>query len=299
MPREVPVSPLQLRLLKALHVYRLLTYDMMRRVGVGRDPGALAGAARYLHARGLVGRHEGVLVSRVTSLPLIYWLTPRGAGALFQHDGTDAVGSERTFGDLHEVLHRLGIVDIHIALRAWAEAAGVELLQYVTDFEPGSRGRHKATKIDGPGLTFVPDALAWLRLPGESEADLLVIELERGGERGDLTRFFSGSQNRGKLTFLRTVSAGCYIENALGTPARPLARPRFLVVFKDNALREKALARWNAARFEPNHDDWSWFFIKSLPEVAADPGGGWHQPGDRAQRPLFRKLGQTLEPTPA
>lgn len=290
MVREVPVSPLQLRLLQALHRYRLLTYDMMRRVGIGRDPGTLSSAARYLHARGLIGRHEGVLVSRVTSLPLIYWLTPRGAAALHQFDGTEAIGSTRTFGDLHEVLHRLGIVEIHIGLRAWAERSGVELVRYVTDFEPGSRGRHKATEIKGPGLTFLPDALAWLRLPGEAEPELLVIELERGGERGDLSRFFSGSESKGKLSFLRTVSAGGYIETILGTAARPLPRPRFLVVFKDDTLRAKALARWSQARFDPSHEDWAWFFIKSLPEVGADAGNAWHQPGDRPPRPLFRKL---------
>jgi len=287
MQRKVEVSPLQTRMLQALHTYRLLTYDMMRRVGVGRDPAGLSAAARYLHARGLIGRHQGVLVSRVTALPLIYWLTPKGAKALHDFDGTDAVGSERTFGDMHEVLHRLGIVDLHIALRSWASRVGVEVVRYTTDFEPGAAGRHKATKIDVPGFTFVPDALAWLRLPGEHEARLLVIELERGGERGDLTRFFSAS--KGKLSFLRTVSAGHYIENALGEPSRPLAQPRFLVVFKDEALRVKAMDKWDTDRFEPEHPDWAWFFIKSLPEAAADFGDDWHQPG-REQRPLFKLL---------
>lgn len=290
MQREVKVSPLQLRLMQALHTYRLLTYDMMRRVGVARDLAGIAAAARYLHKHGLIGRHEGVLVSRVTALPLIYWLTPRGATALHNLDGTEAIGSKRTFGDLHEVLHRLGIVEIHIALRAWAGRSGVEVVRYITDFEPGtSAGPHKATKIDVPGFTFVPDALAWLRLPDEQEPRLLVVELERGGERGDLTRFFSAS--KGKLSFLRTVSAGHYIENALGEPSRPLASPRFLVVFKDDALRGKALDKWNTERFEPEHQDWAWFFVKSLSEVAGNFGDDWHQPG-RVPRPLFKLLAE-------
>jgi hypothetical protein len=306
MARTLSLEPLHFDVLRALNTYRLLTYEMMKRIGVARSQKALGVAAEYLDRVGLIDVHKAQLIGR-TPLPNIFWLTPKGAAVLHDYDpATNAKGSNRTFGDKHEVDHRLGLVRLHIAAQEWATAAGVRLVSWVGDYDRGAKGLGKATRIEGPGFRFVPDALAWVQLPGEDDLRLLVIEFERGGHKGDLSVFFSSKESKGKLSFLKTVSEGCYIENAYAAkdsenaypaedPPEKIKQPRFLIVFGShvqNAAKEKvelhrkALAKWP----DPEADVWDWFFVKDEDEAAAGFGDGWHQPGDRPQRSLFAKL---------
>ena len=278
MATAFDLEPDHLQLMRELHTYRLLNYDMMRRLGsLGRDRERIGAAARYLVRRNLANCTEAPLVSRVTRLPHLYWLTPRGAATLNNLDGLSeddaAIGASRRFGEMHEVLHRVGIVELHIAARSWCGTAGAALDGFTTDFEPGSRGRHKATAIGHAGDRLTPDAVAWVRLPGEDDQRALLFELERGGTGEALGPFF-----RHKLPRMRTWAAGNRVEEKLDLSS--LAR--FLIVFASESMRSKALARWP----EPEAPEWARFFIKSLPEALADFGGNWHQPG-RQPRPLY------------
>lgn len=306
MARTPPkLEPHHFDMLRALNTYRLLTYDTMKRIGVARTHKALGVTATFLSNIGLIDFRPASLSGR-TPFPNIFWLTPNGAAVLYDHEpATDAKGSDRTFGDKDEIEHRLGLVKLHIAAQEWATAAGVRL-SWVGDYDRGAKGLGKATRIEGPDFRFVPDALAWVQLPGEDDVRLLVIEFERGGYKGDLSVFFSSNESKGKLSFLKTVSEGCYIENAYAAkdsenaypaedPPEKIKQPRFLIVFGShvhNAAKEKvelhrkALAKWPDAEA----DVWDWFFVKDEDEAAAGFGDGWHQPGDRPQRSLFAKL---------
>jgi len=293
-------------MLAALNTYRVLTYDMMLRLGVASNQKDLGLTADYLDRTGLIGINPAAIVKR-RGLPNLHWLTPKGAAVLFDIDpASAATGADRTSDDYHETMHRLGLVELHIALRAWAAAAGVEVVEVVCDFDRGAQGERKATTLrdKASGFMLAPDLLAWVRLPDEDAPWPLVIELERGGERGDLTVFFSRDKRRGKLRRLREASAGRLIEHLYARRGEPIQRPRFLVVFGSHArdakgnkveLHRKALDRWP----DGSHPDWNWFFIKDQDEAAADFGGGWHQPGDRPPRPLFGKLAVQVPPVPA
>ena len=109
---EMKITGTEHRMLRALNTYRLLTYDTMRRVGVGRDQKTLSSATRHLQSRGLIGSREAVLIPgrKPRSLPTLFWLRPRGASALadFDPEAANALGVERDMRDTHEVLHRLG-----------------------------------------------------------------------------------------------------------------------------------------------------------------------------------------------
>jgi hypothetical protein len=261
---------------------------MMHQLGsLGRDRTKIGSLARLLVRKNLAARTDAPLIAGVRRLPHLYWLTHRGAATLNELDGREgelaALGADRRFGTENEVLHRIGVVELHMAARAWCERAGVALDGFTLDFEPGSHGRHKATTIAGKGYRFTPDALAWVRSAEVNAPRLLVIELERGGQRGDLSKFF-----REKLPHLRALAEGGYLDRHPGLPAE-LA---FLIVFGSHAKRKdgtprllhrEALGAWP----DPAARVWDRFFIKSQDEAAADFGAGWWQPGGRPQRDLF------------
>lgn len=278
------------RLLRALDLYRLLNHDMMRRIGVaGRD--TIGPLAEFAKRRKLVDCTAAPVVAGVRRLPHLYWLTHKGAATLNKFDGLtgddEAIGAARRFGHLNEVMHRIGLVELHIAARAWCHAAGIELDGFTVDFEPGSSGRQKKTAFKGEGWGYSPDGLAWLRLPGEDDPRLLVLELERGGEAGDLYPFRTQ-----KLPHMRAVAAGEYVEDHFGLDAAA----QFLIVFGSHAIKRngtkrplhlEALDQWP----EPENPVWDRFFIKSEDEAAENFGAGWHQPGDRPRRDLFKLPG--------
>lgn len=285
----LPPSQLEqvVRLLQALDLYRLLSHDMMRRIGVAsRD--AIGPLAEFARRRKLIDCTPANLFSGQRKVPHLYWLTHKGAATLNKFEGRaaddEAIGAARRFGHLNEVMHRIGLVELHIAARAWCHAAGYDLDGFTVDFEPGSYGRQKKTAFKGDGWGYAPDGLAWVRRPGDAAPRLLVLELERGGEAGDLYPFF-----KHKLPHMRAVAAGEYVEDHFGLGAAA----RFLIVFGSHAtkrdgtrrpLHQEALARWP----DPADPVWDGFFIKSEDEATENFGLGWHQPGDRPGRDLFK-----------
>ena len=272
-------------MLAALSTYRLLNPQQMLRVGVARSIETIRLEARVLERKGLIGgspplkdrKRSKRLVSGVTALPCLHWLTRKGAEILVAEGDGDAIGARREMGDEGHIMHRIRTVDAHIALRQWAATADRKVNWFVTDFEPGSDGRHKATKIDYEGEHgphFIPDALADLIGP-DGHSRLMVLEIERG--RRDAKRL---SDFKDKIGQLREVSERGIVETT--RPKKPKHRARFLVIFATAELRRKQLAAWP----DPDADAWANFFVKSDDELA-DFNAGWWRPGGRFRRPLF------------
>ena len=267
----------QRRILEALGTYRLLNAKQMVRVGAADSEAKIRLEARVLERKGLIGQSEPHLVSGVTTLPRLHWLTDTGAEVLATGDPeNDPLGARREMGDAAQIMHRIKTVEVHIALRLWAASADRELAWFVTDFEPGSGGRQRPTTIEyrgEHGPRFTPDAIANVIGP-DGLPRLLVLEVERG--RRDAKRL---TEFKAKLKQLREVSAENVVE---GWAKRPLHQARFLVVFATANMRARAIAAWP----DPENDVWRNFFLKSDDELA-DFNAGWWRPDGRTQRPLF------------
>jgi hypothetical protein len=268
MARTFTPTPAQKRALDALATYQLLNADQLRRLGVARDIRDVRHALHGLEGCRWIDRTEAALVSGVTRLPALYWITAKGAeraAAL----GIPARGSDRELGTKTEIEHRMGIVEVHMALRTWAAGAGVAVDWVTVDFEAGSPGRHKATTFSVPtGGLFIPDMLAQVT-PADREPRLVVVEVERGGAAESLSKF-----SRVKLPWLLHVSRSEVVENTFGVDRAA----RFLVVFQNTGMKRRALDKW----MSPELDEWERFFVKGLDELAGDFNTGWAQPSGTA-----------------
>lgn len=270
-------------ILEALATYHLMTAELLMRAGVGRDLRRVREAAWHLVRLDLIAFREKKFIQDEGTRSGLYWLRPKGVETLAT-EGIEAHCSDRTLRTRNEVQHRLAIVETHIALRHWAATIDATVWA-VQDFAPDAPGRQKATTVDLRCLaagqkstgTFIPDLLAKVT-PPDGITRLLVFEIERGGENGDLSEF-----RRWKLPKLRKVIASDELADVLGVENRA----RFLVVFKDARCREKALAKWPA----PVLALWDDVYVKALDELAGEFGGGWWQPGGRRRCHLIEGVG--------
>lgn len=245
--------------LHAVAYYHLLTIEQMQRVGVaGGSRRRIDDAVRLLKRKYLIDGNEARQVAYFDHVAAQHWLTRRGAEVV------GAVGSRRTSKSLREAKHRIAIVDVHIDLRAWVMAAGGSLEQFVPDFTPGRRWGHKPTKIEGSGHSFSPDALAKVTL-ADGKGRILVLEVERGGDRQDRAAFRRGIEH------WRGVAGSEVVEDRLNASGAA----RFLLVFQSAEMRRKAMAQWP----DPADAIWHRFFCKGLDELAGDFNVGWWQPG--------------------
>ncbi|WP_342154488.1 hypothetical protein [Methylorubrum sp. SB2] len=277
-------------------LYRLLSVELLHKLGHG-TPETIRKALRMLRRQCLVGSTapstKPAPEKAEVGTPHLFWLSPKGDRTLNElHGHRVAIGATRRFGKDNEIEHRLGIVAIHMAFRAWAKATGKRDISFVCDFEPGSPGRGKVTTIRynkqeaTPGgliktaASYLPDGYARFAFPDPTlPPQLMVVEFERGGGRGDLSMFFRGRKNRPpKLDGIREAAEHDVVEQAkaLGSPAP------YLIVFGTEETRDRALnGRWP----DRGAEVWRRFFIKSLPEIEAEgadfQNGWWRVDGSR------------------
>lgn len=278
------VSGLQGRALQALATYRFLTIELMRLADVGRDPKSLRAALRAMAGKGWIGHTERTSEPGLGALPILYYLKPSGAALLVDLHGPPAPSPVRHAPQLKEALpHRLSILRTHILLRQWAASAGATVTAFRADYDAGPSRGQKATEIPyqegGRTKPYTPDAIATVQL-ADGQPRLLVIEVYWGGRGRKLDHF------KAKLPELHTVAEQEAVEAHEGNPARA----RFLVLFKDDAMRKAALRWW------PDQADevWEDFHVKALPELDRNFVGGWWGPG-RESGPLFGVSGQIAD----
>jgi hypothetical protein len=272
--RAFAPTPAQKHVLEALATYQMLNASQMHRLGVARDIRDVRHALHGLDGCRWIRKTGSALISGVKRLPALYWITTKGAAGAAAL-GIEATGSDRELGTEQEIEHRIGIVEVHMALRAWAASAGATVDEVVVDFEatgpvdPDAEKKdrlRKATSIvdDDSGFLYVPDMLAWVTPPGEPEPQLLVVEVERGGAAANLSKFRSV-----KLPRILRACQTDLAERAFGAAHAA----RFLVIFQHGNMKRRALEKW----IFPDVPEWELFFVKSLDELH-DFNGGWAQP---------------------
>ena len=197
-----------IRVLELLSVYRFLTVAQLHRLGVAGSEGSIYNILRRFERsrKAFIEKvhvGQGQFIPGVGRLPMVLCLSRHGAEWLANHHGwyLDQMSfplEPKNFGQ--DYFHRIGTVDIHIALREWAAKVGARVQFVEAYFEkipvPGrKRGSNWAqgkTRVDLSHLDlerrhFEPDLIAHLTKPGGKE-QLLAIELHNGQ---DVERFYN------------------------------------------------------------------------------------------------------------
>jgi hypothetical protein len=268
-------TPVDFALLDALARFRLLTVTQAERLGIARR-WHLGDRLRSLETARLVG-----VIRRGKMLgPHIYTLTPKGAATL--EAWAAETGESRTIGVRRSpfklgphLTQRLCIVDVHIALRAWAAETGARVDWVRTEYDPNPNGLEPATAVSFNGVRYVADALASVTLP-DGEPWLFALEVETGGSSYSLENF------RAHLTERLAVFQAEVLEDALGWPVSNRAA-RLLFVFQTAEMLERAQKMVGRRREEV----WQQVFFNSLPTVADGFASGWWL-ADGSTGSLFR-----------
>jgi DNA-binding PadR family transcriptional regulator len=272
------ISSRQIDILSALAVYGYLTAPQILKLGTYSDKASLYAALASLDRLGLIAGTAPQAMPGAGRFPGVYALTTRGAeeiGAALETVVKPLRGAKSSAPPL-DVAHRTAIVDCHIALRSWSEAAGHRVAWFVPDFAPSAQAGRRATAIRTEYGDYAPDALAVLDC-ADGIRRPLVLEVYRGGIT-DRPGYMLG-----KLPdVLRAVTTAA-VKDALGSQIGcQVSAVRLLVVTASEKLRDSALTRPPA----PELPGWAYTFLKSLGEVEADFGDGWWRLS-RTQEPLF------------
>ena len=169
------IRPTDEAVLKALAVYRFLTPKQLMRLAVTTEKSHLYEVLRRLKAQNpphqtpakgtaSIKHRSPALVREFRFGPVptlgrpdsIYTLTPRGAAVLTEghrHDQTVQVPRDAILFT-SDYRHRVGCVDFHIALRAWAASAGVTLDFFDAYYDPGTGGGKGRTPRAKTRITF-------------------------------------------------------------------------------------------------------------------------------------------------
>ncbi len=144
--------------LEALAIYRYLTVKQLVQLGIAASENV---ARDHVLKKLKSGRYPLVGVKDFGRwpgygrLPHVHYLTPRGVKYLAQANGVPESSIRFPKGGVQftrDLFHRLGTIDIHIALRLWAAANDYEISRadLYFDKEAGSRSVAKvcATRLD-------------------------------------------------------------------------------------------------------------------------------------------------------
>lgn len=255
----VVLSVVEQRILEALATYRLMTVELLRLAGAGRDVKHLRGALAKLARQGLIVSRDGGFTPGKGRNPGLHMLTPKGAAALalLNPDAPPAQAARAMTAGVQHVPHWLGVVVCHMALRGWASTAGVSVDWVKTEFER-AEGLKRATRLEGAQGPYIPDALAQITMP-DGRPRFLVLEYYRNSLQHALS----------KLPGVGDASATMLVE----THFKSKIRARYAIVFETVELRDRALARWP----ERHGHQWKSCFVKAASELD-DFNSGWVKP---------------------
>jgi hypothetical protein len=162
------------------------------------------------------------------------------------------------------------VVDTHIALSGWVEAAGgsVQWTKSYFEADPARFAKGmppvKASTVTADGKMIVPDFMSSIHLPDNKER-LIIVEYERGGQEGRLDNFLA------KLPVYRE-----FLEKAVFSDAAKVdSGERVLAVFREKSMVAGVMRHWRAW---PSNL-WGHVFLKHEAELA-DFGTWWGLNGE-------------------
>jgi hypothetical protein len=259
-------------ILHELGRYRLLTQAHFVQLGISGRKNIGERLKRLVNAK-YVANIEGTPLA-----PGVYWLTPKAAThftALFGPEWARAASAG--FEDGKHMAQRIATVDVNIALRAWVQRVGFQLVTLRTDFEAGDNGLKRATTIKWKDVTYTPDALGDL-IDGDGVPWALALEVETGGLSERLDNFTKMLPHR------RQVLAERVIDYGNQRPSDGRAATRMMFVFSSTGMLERALRSIP----DPEARHWRAAFFKALPNVREDFGGEWRQADGSLRFPFQR-----------
>lgn len=198
MVEVVSLTPTQEAVLAALATYRFLSVKQMIRGGVCANKQHLykvletlqsvrrTGGKKERRARE-IGHLDFGVVPGVGRLDSLYYLTETGAQLLqdAQPDRTDIHVPVRVTRFRKEYFHRVGFVDIHMAMRQWTYTAGQEVRWFRSYFDytrkRGPEGSVRHTAVRSGNLRLVPDGVFQLQ-DRAGKRRLFALEFARGKE---------------------------------------------------------------------------------------------------------------------
>lgn len=169
------------RVLSALATYRFLTVNQMARLGIRKNPGKIGEKLiRPLRAKGLLDskHYKPNFKSRVPSLHFLKRPAVLALADLWNTDPESIPYPKYGLRSDWEYHHRVGLVDIHISLRQWAEKKGHEVRFFDYDFDlvRGKVGYEKKTGVELGKRRIIPD-LNFLLDMTDGEVRLFSVEL--------------------------------------------------------------------------------------------------------------------------
>jgi hypothetical protein len=291
---SIELRPPHIAILEALATYRLLTPEQLYALGVTKHMRHVHHLLSELHPHKSCSNEEdeasppkprGLLIECLKhgtqgpgSRPRVWYLTRAGAQKLSDINGElepiQVPAKVEPYGSEYE--HRTDTIDVHIALRRFAESSGFQVDFVHTYFGRGEdryRTRVRYTLEKRPA-SIVPDMIFSLISP-------------RGIRRLYAFEMYEGVRTKrafDRLTAYGQVIAQEAIEKAFGYAEGSV---QVLAVFHPPSaerLERERLAGYQAfasSAFAPL------FFFKSLDEVKADFRHGWRHVGKSSNVSLF------------
>jgi hypothetical protein len=258
----IELSAVDWELLKALAQYRLLTVPQAFTLGIANVTHLRERFAWLRTASLIVTTERGKL-----SGPHVHYLSVKGAKEVeARSEGAISTrGLKEAYYDTEPLKQRVCIVDVQIALRAWADQAGVSVDWFVSDFDPNPGSYERATALFHKGSRYIADALFSLTT-SDGIAWLFALEAETGGKASRLGNFHKHLGSR-----LAALEQNL-VEEALAWPRDNRHKmARMLYVFKDPAMFEAA----KSAVGGRSENAWRRVFFSSLPLDASSFDATW------------------------
>lgn len=267
--------------LTALAAYRFLQPKQLLRLGVSSSKSHLHHTLRVLSRRRPALIHElpfgpppraGSAPPPFGRRPNLYFLTRHGVDVLAEHDeGWQGIKTHRHVRLFpNDYAHRVGCVDFHLSLRAWAERTGTSVDFFDAYYDPvsgGGPGRKapQKTYVGYPGGGITPDAIFSLT-DAKGVTRLYAFELYRSVRTAlfveKLSRYLPAINTgaiEDRYKYPHSARILCLFDNAkaLGLvarrmkeqPALLLESPRFLLSVSESLDRTLPQQWW---RFDGN-----------------------------------------------
>lgn len=260
-------TPTELAVCHALADFRFLTADQMMRLGVTKAKRHLYATLQKhnTHKRPLIGKLDFGVLPTKGRLPIIYYLTQRGANLLLEEGRNEwTLNFPKRVTLFHkDYFHRRASVDFQISTVLWIKANNARLRLFDTYYDrtDGKKGLQPKTTINFKNGQFTPDAIFNIVTPDETER-LCAFELHMGRHVSRLEKQID--------VYLKAIQVSA-IETSYNYPQAV----RVLVVFE----QERLIETFQKHMMKRNLPDSlaTRFFLKSLDEVKADFFNNWHK----------------------
>ena len=282
MANELPLTAVDVRILRTLARVRFATERVLHLAGAGSDEKHRKARLRVLKEAGLIASSGPIAKDNGGRLAAFYKLTDKGARQASLEVGELVTAPKSATLKASGHAHAEGVARTVLALYAMAAAYGGKVGRLLLEAEMETEGTFQrkaaltwSAMTKGGEIiqhTVIPDILAGVMLP-DGRTRPLAVEYENGANRNDARHAVSKRELYGEVLERRLI------EQALGCEAAP----RVLFICPSADLLQKVWERWA----KPSADDWSAIYMQAIDAVEANPRAEWYRIGEEPT-PLFK-----------